>query len=182
MLSNKKNLSSVSNIFFQSRHASLPAWSRNVQHAAEKLTELNVASVRALTAESIDVARQGLLADSPQALLALALTQAQANVAKAHSYGRHLRAIVFGIGGGELAEMKIASQKLSMLLEKAEKKLPGVASAALTLSDSVNMAPGSDLSRLKLATFDVADVTDVTDFTEIVDPTAGLGDGAPRRS
>ncbi len=181
MLSNKKNFSSANNIFFQSLYTSVPAWLRNAQHAAKKMTELNTAAALAVAAESSDVARQYMLADSPQALLALASTQAQANVAKAQSYARHLSAIVFGIGGGELAGMKIALRKLSILVDTEEKKLPAVASPAFTLSDSANMGPCSDVSRLKQATFDVADVTDVTnftDFTGIGDPIAGPHDGA----
>lgn len=172
MLSNKKNYASASTIFFQS----LPAWSQGVQRAAEKMAELNVAAANALAAESRAALRQCLLADSPPALMALALMQAQAGVAKAQSYARHWRAIVFSIGGDDPAAMKSASQKWSTLPQPAEKKLPAVAGAALTLSDSVGMAPGSDLlrevSRVKLASFDVADVTDVADFTEIGDPAA----------
>ena len=176
MLSNKKNFSSASNIFFQSRHTSLPAWSQNAQHAAEKLAELNTVAALALVAESRETMRLCQLADSPQALLALAFTQAQANIAKAQSYTRHWSAIIFSIGGDEFAEMRIASRKLSLLLQKAEKKLHAVASPALTLLDCAYMAPGSAVLRLKLATFDV---TDVTDFTETGAPIAGSGDGAP---
>ncbi len=172
MLSNKKNYSSASTVFFQS----LPAWSQGVQRAAEKMTELNVAAANALAAESRAALRQCLLADSPPALMALALMQAQAGVAKAQSYARHWRAIVFSIGGDDPAATKSASQKWSTLPEPAEKKLPAVAGAALTLSDSVGMVPDSDVlravSRVKLASFDVADVTDVADFTEIGDPAA----------
>jgi hypothetical protein len=175
MLSNKKNFSSANNIFFQSRH---PAWLQNMEHAIKKITELNTAAALAVAAESSNVARQYMLADSPQALLALASTQAQANLAKAQSYARHLSAIVFGIGGGELAGMKIALRKLSTLVDTAEKKLPAMAGPAFTLSDSANMAPGSDVSGFKLGTFDVADMTNFTDFTEIGDPIAGPHDGA----
>jgi hypothetical protein len=173
MLSNKKNYSSASAIFFQSLHTNWSDWTRSAQRAAEKMTELNVAAANALAAESRAALRQCLLADSPPALMVLALTQAQAQagVAKAQSYARHWRDIVFSIGGDELAATKIASWEWSMSPQPAEKKLPAVASAALTLSDSVGMAPGSDLlrevSRVKLAGVDVAEATDVTNFTEI---------------
>jgi hypothetical protein len=178
MLSNKEIFSSASNIFFPSRPASLSTWSRTAQRAAKELTELNTAAALALAAESRAAFGLYLLADSPQALLALASTQARANVAKARSYARHVSAIAFGIGGGEPAAMKIASGKLSIPADRAEKKLPAVASPALTLSDSAILAPGSDVSRWKLAAFDVADVTDVTDLAEIGDPIAAPGDGA----
>jgi phasin family protein len=135
MLSNKQNFWSASNIFFQSEPASLQALARNAQRTAEKLTELNVAAAKALAAESRVVAQQCLLTDSPQALLTLALTQAQANVAKAHSYGRHLRNIVFGIRSDEFAEMKSAAQKISVPADHAAKKLHAVVTPALTLSD-----------------------------------------------
>jgi hypothetical protein len=185
MLSNKKNFSSASNIFFQSRQISLPAWqqnAQNAQHAAKKLAELNTAAALALLTESRAAFGLCLLADSPQALLALALTQAQAHVAKAQSYARHWSAIISSIGGDEIAEMKMASGKLSLLSGMTEKKLPAVASPALTLSDGANMTPGSAVPRLKLASFDVANVTDVTDVTDVTEtgaPIAGSGDGAP---
>jgi hypothetical protein len=176
MLSNKKNYSSASAIFFQSLHTNWSDWTRSAQRAAEKMTELNVAAANALAAESRAALRQCLLADSPPALMALALTQAQAGVAKAQSYARHWRGIVFSIGGDELAATKIASREWSMSPQPAEKKLPAVAGAALTLSDSVGMAPGSDLlrevSRVKLAGVDVAEATDVSEVTQIGDRAA----------
>lgn len=178
MLSNKQNFSSASTIFFQPEHASLQALARSAQRAAEKLTELNVAAVKALAAESRDAAQQYLLADSPQALLTLTMMQAQANVAKAHSYGRHLRDIVFSMRGDELTEMKIAAQKLSGLADRAEKKLSFVASPALTLSGSaqpaLELASGRPLSSLNLARFDVTDVTYVTEFTDISEAAAPI--------
>lgn len=164
MLLNKKNFSSASNIFFQSRYTSVPAWLCNTQLAVIKMTEINTTAALAVATEFCDVARQYLLADSPQALLA-----------QSQSRARHWRAMVSGSGGDELAEIKTASRQWSIPVEKAEKKLPAVVSPALTLSDCANMGPGSDVLRLKLAIFDVADVTDVTDFTEIGDPTAGPG-------
>ena len=187
MLSN--HFSSASHVFFQSQHANLQALTRNAQRAAEKLTELNLAAAKALAAESRAAARQYLLVDSPQALLTLTLTQAQANVAKAHSYGRHLRDIVFSMRGDELAEMKIAAHKLSVLAEQAEKKLHVALAPALTLSDSAHPAPalaslpapGLAVSSLKLAKLnvnDVSDVTDVTDFTEITEAGAASGSQA----
>ena len=176
MLSNKKNYSSVNAIFFQSLQASLSVWPHGVQRAAEKMTELNVAAANALAAESRAALRQCLLADSPPALMALALTQAQAGVAKARSYARHWRGIVFSIGGDDPAATKIASREWSMSPQPAEKKLPAVAGAAFTLSDSVGMAPGSDLlhevSRVKLAGVDVAEATDVSEVTQIGDRAA----------
>jgi hypothetical protein len=177
MLSNKKNCSSASAIFFQSLHTSWSGWMHSAQRAAEKMTELNVAAASALAAESRAALRQCLLADSPPALMAFALTRAQAGVAKAQSYARHWRGIVFRIGGEERAAMKSASREWSMSPQPAEKKLPAVAGAALTLSDSVGMTTGSDVSRVKLANFDVADATDVTpvtDFTEISNRAARL--------
>jgi hypothetical protein len=179
MLSNKKNYSSASIIFFQSLQANLSSWSHGVQRAAEKMTELNVAAANALAAESRAALRQCLLADSPPALMALALTQAQAGVAKARSYARHWRAIVSSIGGDDPAATKSAYGKWSTLPQPAEKKLPAVAGAALTLSDSVGMAPGSDLLTccaevpgVPLASFDGADVTDVSEVIQIGDPAA----------
>jgi phasin family protein len=177
MLSNKKNCSSASVIFFQSLHPNWSDWARSALRAAEKMTELNVAAANALAAESRAAWRQCLLADSPPALMALALTQAQAGVAKARSYARHWRGIVFSIGGDELAAMKNASRKWSMSPQSAEKKLPAVAGAALTLSDCVDMATGGEVSGVKLASVDVADATDVTDctdFTEISNRAARL--------
>jgi phasin family protein len=173
MLSNKQNTLSASNVFFQSRHASLQALAGNTQRAAERLTELNVAAAKALATESRAAIQQCLLADGPQALLTLALTQAQANVAKAHSYARHVRDIVFSIRGDEPAEMKIAAHKLSVLADQAAKKLPAVATPALTLSDSANMAAGRALPGPKLAKFEVTDVTEFTEISDLGDPIAG---------
>jgi phasin family protein len=164
MSSNTQNISSAGNVFFPSAHAGLAALVHNGQRAAERLTELNVAAAAALTTESLDVAKQYLRAESPQALLLLTLAQAQASVAKSRSYARHVREIMCGIGG-ELADMKIAVQKLSLLAERAAKKSPAAAIAALTLSDSEHSAS-------MLAPSDVTEFTEFTEFTDIGDAIA----------
>lgn len=171
MFPNKQSFSSGSKVFFEFPYAGLNALMRNVQHAGEKMAELNTCAVRALTLESQQAAQNLLLLDSAQAWVTLVAAQAQANVVKANSYSRHLRNIL-SVMRDDIAQptpMKIAPQKLPILADHAKKKWP--AAEVVLLARPLVASPVLAVPRLQLLASDVTEASDVigaSAVTEVV--------------
>jgi len=97
MLTNQVNFPFAAKAFFEFKLVQAYTLAQKALLAGEQFNALNTATAKTSIAEFIDAAQQLLSAKDPQALLAIASTQAQANADKATSYGVHLRGLISAI-------------------------------------------------------------------------------------